>query len=66
MGAGQSHTPAICVKNPEGPYQYAPDDIRASDELLERIYDEIKPQLEEAARDMERILLEHNYVFMNH
>jgi hypothetical protein len=62
MGAGQSSYP-VCVTNPQGPSQYSPSDAWASDELLERIYDEIKPQLEEAARALEHQLLERNQVF---
>ncbi len=63
MGAGQSNTQPVCVSSPQGLYQYAPSDMWASDELLERIYDEIKPQLEESARNLEGHLLERIQVF---
>lgn len=60
---GQSQSQPVCVTNPQGLYQYSPSDVWASDELLERIYDEIKPLIEESARYLERQLLEYNQVF---
>ena len=53
----------VCVKNPTRPYQYSPSDTFATDELLECIYDEIKPQLEKSARNIEMYLLNNNQVF---
>jgi hypothetical protein len=62
MGQSQSQ-PRVRVDNPQTPYQYSPSDTFATDELLDRIYDQIKPQLEESARHLETTLREHNQAF---
>ena len=61
---GQSQTrPAVRVANPQTPYQYSPRDTFATDELLDSIYDQIRPQLEEATKRLETTLKEHNQAF---
>ena len=62
MGQGQSQ-PRVRVANPQTPYQYSPRDTFATDELLDRIYDQIRPQLEEATKRLETTLKEHNQAF---
>jgi len=62
MGQSQAR-PAVRVENPQTPYQYSPRDTFATDELLDSIYDQIRPQLEEATKRLETTLKEHNQAF---